>query len=79
MGSTALPVSPAVQAFQDSIRQHWCLLLNKSKTEVFAWRELPAWTPPGLKKAGISSDNGKFHSGFECVGLAINTEPYIKQ
>ena len=45
---------------------------------VFSWEgDLPADSPPGITLAGEEVD-GVFERGFECYGIPIGTDNYVK-
>ena len=46
-------VFPALARFETKLREECGLVLQRDKTEVFAWGELPEITPPELKRAGV--------------------------
>ena len=39
---------------------------------------MPADTPPELKRAGMVV-NGTFEPGFDCYGLPMGTDAFVKQ
>ena len=49
-------VYPALERFEQRIQARCCLSLQRDKTEVFCWGELPPDTPPELKRAGAMVD-----------------------
>ena len=51
--------------------------LQRSKTEVFSWGELPAGTPPGLARAGTLL-KGVFQPGFILYGSPVGSPAYVQ-
>ena len=68
-------VFAALENFSRNI-QHCGLVLQREKTELFAWGELPPNTPADLKRAGVMI-NGVFAPGMECYGVGIGSPAYI--
>ena len=54
------------------------MTLQRDKTEIFAWGELPPNTPPELKRAGVMV-NGTFEPGFDCYGIPMGTDAFVHQ
>ena len=71
-------VYPALARFETAIRDECGLTLQRQKTEIFAWGELPTNTPPELKRAGKMVD-GVFQPGFDCYGIPLGTNIYVSQ
>ena len=69
-------VFTALENFSRRIQQNCSLSLQREKTEVFAWGDLPANTPADLKRAGCMVD-GVFAPGMECYGVAIGSPAFI--
>ena len=70
-------VFQALEEFSNNVRQRCSLHLQESKTEVFAWGELPAVTPPTMKRAGIQ-EGSSFHPGFLCYGIPVGSNTYVR-
>ena len=71
------PTFGAFARFERRIGARCSLRLQRSKTEVFCWGELPSCTPPDLKRAGINVD-GIFHPGFVCYGVAMGSDEFVR-
>ena len=71
-------VYPALARFETTLREECGLTLQRQKTEIFAWGELPVNTPPKLKMAGMIVD-GEFQPGFDCYGIPLGTDSYVSQ
>ena len=69
-------VYPALERFSVWILEQCGLRLQRSKTEIFCWGELPAGTPAGMRRAGMEV-NGIFEPGFECYGIGIGTKAFV--
>ena len=69
-------VFPALERFAGRILARRSLRLQRAKTEVFCWGELPAGTPADLKRAGMEV-NGVFEPGMECYGIGIGSPVYV--
>ena len=70
-------VYPAVEVFWAEVLEVCQLQLERSKTEIFSWGELPAGTPPGLTRAGTLLD-GTFQPGFILYGIPVGTPEYVQ-
>ena len=70
-------VFPALDRFEASLQRRCGLYLQRMKTSVFAWEDLPAETPTELKRAGVELD-GAFYPGFDCYGIAIGVDEYVR-
>ena len=71
-------VLPAVKKFAQEVEQRCGLRLQWEKTEVFSWEgDLPDGTPEGIHLAG-ENINGVFERGFECYGIPIGTDNYVR-
>ena len=70
-------VFPALERFERAIKEECGLTLQRQKTEVFAWGELPPDTPPELKRAGMTVD-GVFEPGFDCYGIPLGTNAFVR-
>ena len=53
------------------------LQLQRSKTKVFCWGDLPACTPPDLERAGVKV-NGNFFPGMEVYGVGVGCTEYVQ-
>ena len=73
-----LLVFQALTRFETTIRDTCGLTLQREKTEVFAWEELPPGTPPELKRAGLMVE-GRFEPGFICYGIPMGTDAYVSK
>ena len=71
-------VFPALARLETKLREECGLVLQRDKTEVFAWGELPEITPPELKRAGVMVD-GQFEPGFVCYGIPVGTNAFVSQ
>ena len=71
-------VFPALARFETKLREECGLVLQRDKTEVFAWGELPEITPPELKRAGVMVE-GRFEPGFVCYGIPVGSDAYVNQ
>ena len=69
-------VFPALERFAARILDRCSLHLQRSKTEVFCWGDLPAGTPADLKRAGMEV-NGILEPGMECYGIGIGSDAYV--
>ena len=69
-------VYPALAVFEAELRDTCGLTLQRTKTEVFAWGELPPDTPPELRRAGTMVGE-VFHPGFICYGIPMGTDGYV--
>ena len=69
-------VFPALERFARRIEARCALRLQRTKTEVFCWEELPACTPAGLRRAGLEVE-GAFEPGMECYGIGIGSDAYV--
>ena len=71
-------VFPALERFCQDIKDKCLLQLERSKTEVFTWDGiLPAATPEGFKKAGITVGD-QFLPGFLCYGIPVGSPGYVR-
>ena len=71
-------VIPAVIKFAQSIWERCHLQLQWTKSHVFSWSGiLPEGTPEGVEIAGKMID-GSFEAGFDCYGVPMGTDKYIK-
>ena len=70
-------VYPAIEVFWAEVKEVCQLQLERSKTEIFSWGELPAGTPPGLARAGTLLD-GTFQPGFILYGIPVGTPAYVR-
>ena len=71
-------VFPAMEIFEQQIRDHCGLELERSKTEVFSWDGvLPRDTPDGLVLAGKEVD-GEFLGGYLCYGIPVGCDQYVR-
>ena len=70
-------VFPAVEVFWAEVLEVCQLQLERSKTEVFSWGELPAGTPPGLARAGTLL-KGVFQPGFILYGSPVGSPAYVQ-
>ena len=70
-------VFPALARLETRLKEECGLLLQRDKTEVFAWGQLPANTPPELKRAGAMVD-GQFQPGFICYGIPVGSDAYVR-
>ena len=78
-GYGAAPSSVAFAALarlETRLKEQCGLTLQRNKTEVFAWGELPADTPPELKRAG-KIINGKWEPGMDCYGIPVGSVAYV--
>ena len=73
----ATEVCAAYLKFEEDIFQRCGLRIQREKTVVYTRGELPPETPPGLQRAGTEIE-GVFYPGFECVGVAIGSEEYVR-
>ena len=71
-------VFPALARFEAALRDECGLTLQRQKTEIFAWGDLPPDTPVELKRAGELVD-GVFQPGFDCYGIPVGTDAYVGQ
>ena len=71
-------VFPALARLAASLRDECGLTLQKEKTEIFSWGDLPAGTPAELKRAG-KVVAGVFQPGFDCYGIPLGTDAYVGQ
>ena len=69
-------VFAALARFEQRIYERCFLALQRKKTEVFNWGELPPDTPEDLKRAGSMVD-GVFQPGMECYGVSIGTDRFV--
>ena len=69
-------VYPALERFAGRILERCGLRLQRTKTEIFCWGELPPGTPADLRRAG-SEVNGNFEPGMECYGIGIGTDAFV--
>ena len=69
-------VFPALERFAGRILARCSMRLQRAKTEVFCWGDLPAGTPADLKRAGLEV-NGVFEPGMECYRIGIGLDGYI--
>ena len=67
---------PALAHLEAALREECGLTLQRQKTEVFAWGDLPAGTPMELKRAG-EVVGGVFQPGFDCYGIPLGTDAYV--
>ena len=70
-------VFPALQRFEEATRRRCGLKLQRAKTEVFCWGELPEDTPADLRRAGVVVD-GVFAPGMECYRVAVGTDRFVR-
>ena len=70
-------VISALARLETRLREDCGLVLQRDKTEIFAWGELPANTPPELKRAGAMVD-GRFEPGFICYGIPLGSDSYVR-
>ena len=70
-------VFSALARLETRLREDCGLVLQRDKTEIFAWGELPANTPPELKRAGAMVD-GRFEPGFICYGIPLGSDSYVR-
>ena len=69
---------PAIAKFAEEIREKHLLELQVRKTEVFSWTGvLPPEAPPGVKLAGVTSDN-TFYLGMVVYGIPVGCDEYVK-
>ena len=71
-------VFPALARLAENLKNECGLTLQRDKTEIFAWGELPPNTPPELKRAGMMV-NGAFEPGFDCYGIPMGTDAFVHQ
>jgi hypothetical protein len=69
-------VYPSLERFSTAIQERCALKLQRAKTEVFCWGELPDGTPRDLRRAGVEVD-GVFQPGMECYGIAVGTDAFV--
>ena len=69
-------VFPAIEAFWAEVEEVCQLRLQRSKTEVFAWGELPDSTPGGLARTGTMINNS-FEPGYLRYGIPVGTPAYV--
>ena len=65
-----------MERFAASILERCFLRLQRAKTEIVCWGELPAGTPADLRRAGAEVD-GVFEPGMECYGIGIGTDRFV--
>ena len=70
-------VFPALNNFETRIWRRCGLRLQREKTEVFAWGELPPETPADLRRAGTIVE-GQFAAGFDCYGVAVGEDRFVE-
>ena len=70
-------IFPALKEFARKIEARCNLILQRIKTEVFGWGNLPPNTPGDMRRAGVMLD-GVFFLGFECYGVGIGSEAFVK-
>ena len=70
-------VFPALATFAERIKQRCGLNLQRAKTEVFCWGELPADTPRDLPRAGVMVE-GEFAPGMVCYGAGVGSDKFVK-
>ena len=70
-------VFAALARLETRLREECGLVLQREKTEIFAWGDLPANTPPELKRAGSVVD-GIFQPGFLCYGVPLGSDAYVR-
>ena len=71
-------VFPALARLEVALREECGLTLQRQKTEVFSWGELPPGTPGELRRAG-SVVAGEFEPGFDCYGIPLGSDAYVGQ
>ena len=71
-------VYPTLARLEAALREECGLTLQRQKTEVFAWGDLPPGTPVELKRAGKVVDS-VFQPGFDCYGIPLGTDAYVCQ
>ena len=52
-------------------------MLQRAKTELFCWGELPDAAPADLRRAGVEVE-GVFAPGMECYGVAVGTDRFVR-
>ena len=67
----------SLEEFQEDVREHCGLVLQRSKTEVFSWGVPPPGTPRDMKRAGVEVE-GRFEPGLICYGIPIGTKAYTQ-
>ena len=71
-------VIPAVVKFSEAIWERCHLQLQWSKSSIFSWDGvLPPGAPAGVEVAGKMVE-GTFEVGFDCYGVPMGTDEYIK-
>jgi hypothetical protein len=60
-----------------AIKRRCGLNIQRAKTEVFCWGELPPGTPDGLRRAGVEVD-GVFAPGMICYGVAVGSDRFVR-
>ena len=71
-------VLPAVERFQQDLRNRCGLLLQWNKTEWFTWNgQLPDHVPAQLKLVGMQIDN-EFYRGFICYGIPLGSDEFVR-
>ena len=71
-------VFSALPRFEAATRRRCGLMLQRAKTEVFCWGELPDAVPADLRRAGAEVD-GVFAPGMECYGVAVGTDRFVRR
>ena len=69
-------VYPAVDRFAGRILTRCGLRLQRAKTEIFCWGELPPGTPADMKRAGRMV-NGVFEPGMEVYGIGVGSDAFV--
>ena len=71
-------VFPALEEYSRKIRERCGLSLQRQKTEVFCWGDLPPQTPADMRRAGIRVGE-EFAPGLEVYGIGVGSDEYVQE